>query len=185
MLLENGFVKINGASDLEDSSMAAGMCALFNYPIAVNMQLYFRADGMYQRCNNSVYTFSRDQTLCIVAGLYKRGLDTLVDIHRVDGKDWFSPANRGHTLRCKGLTASWFQDLWLKAEILFHAKFTPLAEPNQLICMMMIHPDKAYLRLWCKVNLTWAEAIEQYWCGWRNEPLLASLMCSKIRALTT
>ena len=185
MRLENGFVKIEGSSDLEDSSMAAGMCVLFDYPIEVDLRKYIKPNGMYQRCNNSKYLFSRDQTICLVAGLskVKLGLHSKSNLWRVDGKDWFSPANKGHIRRCDGLKASWFQDLWLKAEIMFHAKFTPLDEPNQLICMMLIAKIK-YLKLWVRHNKKWRESIRTYWEGWRNEPYLSHLMIEKIEQLT-
>lgn len=180
MKLENGFVKIMGASDLEDSSMAAGMCALFEYPIEFDILNHLWPDGMYRRCRNSRYLFSRDQALCLVAGLYKRGFSQYVGLERVDGKDLFNPAARGHIKRCQSKKAWWFQDFFLRLEILAHALVTPLGEPNQLICMMMVHPDRKYLKLWCYLNSEWRKSINLYWRNWRGEPELAELMIIRI-----
>jgi hypothetical protein len=167
MLLENGFVKIKGASDLEDSSMAAAMCVVFDYPIEVSLskylkQPYYEWYSMYQRCDNSKYLFSRDQTLCLVAGLYLKGMSDFVGLERVDGHDVFSPANKGHVKRCQGLKASWFQDLWFWADLAFSAYVKPLEELNQLFCMMMI-ADVKFMKWYCKANPRWREALRQYW----------------------
>ena len=189
MKIENGFVKIAGSSDLEDSSMAVGLCAIIQYPFSevVDIMKYIKPDGKYQRCDNSKYLFSRDQTLCLVAGLNACGYKSFASLDRVDGKDIFSPANKGHIKRCQGLKANWFQDLWLKAEILFHAKFTPLAEPNQLIAMMMVAGDE-YLKLWVKHNKQWHRSINKYWCSedgaWRGEPEFAAHMAKVIHERT-
>ena len=164
MKLENGFVKISGATDLEDSSMAAGMCALFNYPIEVDLNLYFKPDGMYQRCNNSVNTFSRDQTICLVSVLNKQ----FVSLDRVDGKDFFSPSDKGHIARCKGQQASWLQDTWFWAELYFSAKYKPLDELNQLFAKMMV-ADKRFIKWYCQANPQWRDSLRNYWCDWRDE----------------
>ena len=165
MIIENGFVKIKGSTDLEDSSMAAGMCVLFEYILdEIDLNLYIKKDGMYQRCNNSKYLFSRDQTICLVSVLSEQ----FVSLDRVDGKDFFSPSDKGHIQRCKGQQASWFQDAWFWAELAFSAKVKPLDELNQLFCKMMI-ADVKFIKWYCDNNSQWRDSLRNYWCDWRNE----------------
>lgn len=185
MKLENGFVKITGATDLEDSSMAVGMCALFDCLPAVDIFNYFNRDsfdmlGTYRRCLNSKYLFSRDQTICFVVALLKANMTDLVSLDRVDGKDIFSPSVRGHINRCMGLNAYFYQDWWLWLDVWFHATCASRSEPNQLLCMMMI-ADPKYLKWWVENNHDWEFSITDYWCGWRNEPELAEMMIAKIK----
>lgn len=180
MKLENGFVKITGASDLEDSPVAAGLCTIFDYPIEIDPLLYFNKNGMYQRCADSKYFFSRDQTIPLIALLRIKGLSHLVSLDHVDGKDVFSPSVKGHIKRCQGGKASWLQDTWLWLDVWFHAKVKPLEEPNQLIVMMWF-ADPKYLKWWCANNPHWEMSIEIYWISWRNEPELAALMIAAIK----
>jgi len=173
--------KINGASDWEDASMFNGLLALFDIR-DVDLMQFIDENKYVRHPYGTVYNFSRDQFLCLSAGLSKK-FPQCVREDWITGRDLLSPANKGHTLRCRGLKASWLQDLWLKAEILFHAKFTPLAEPNQLIAMMMIAGPE-YLKLWTSHNKEWQRSIRKYWSeedgAWRNEPELAEAMIKKI-----
>lgn len=189
MRLVDGFVKIEGSSDLEDSSMAAGLCALFKYPIQVNLALYLKQPyhewhSMYQRCDNSKYLFSRDQTIPLVAGLYTKGMTDFVGLERVDGKDIFSPSDRGHIRRCQGLKAYWYQDLYFWAELAFSAKVKPMEELNQLMAKLMV-ADKKFIKWYCKANPRWAESLRQYWWqgagAWRNEKDFCEHMILKIQ----
>jgi hypothetical protein len=176
--------KDTGASDLQDSSRLAGIMKLFKWPQYIRINLYVIYKGKYVRHPSEYkYTFSRDQSICLFAGLYTAGYFYLVDPDYKTEGDLVSPSVRGHFRRCAGLQATWFQDLWLKLDIIYHAIGTPFNEPNQLICMLMIHPDKSYLKMWCKMNKQWKESITEYWCGWRGEPELANLMISSIEGL--
>jgi hypothetical protein len=170
--IENGFVKIAGSSDLEDSSMAAGLCAFTNYfgNITVSLNNYFDSKGFYRRCENSQYLFSRDQTICFLAGLWAQKYPKWkIDLKFVNGKDIMPPSVQGHVRRCKGLKSTWFQDQWLWAELYFSAKFKPMDELNQLFAMMLI-ADPKFLKWYCKNNKVWRESLRSYWCNWRNEP---------------
>lgn len=180
MILENEFVKIDGASDLEDSSMAAGMCVVFEYPIAVNLMNYFDENLMYRRCLNSKYLFSRDQAVCLVAGLSKQGLTHLVDSNKINGKDILSPSVIGHIVRCKNLSSNWFQNLWFWGDLWFSAKIKPLEELNQLFCMLML-ADEKYIKWYVKANPLWEKAMRDYWYGWRNEPEFVEHVIKKIK----
>lgn len=183
----NGYICVSGASDSEDSSMFVGMLATFDSSINIDFTKYINAEGKYQRCLNPRYDFSRDQYIPFIAGLKSRGLSHLVSQDRVTGRDLISPSVKGHERRCAGLSANWFQDLWLKAEILYHAKVVPLNEPNQLISMLMIHPNKNLLKMWTTLNKQWKESILVYWSegagAWRGEPELAKSMINKILTL--
>ena len=181
MILENGFAKIKGASDLEDSSMAAGLCALLGF-LKVDLSYYFDELGYYRRCENSVYTFSRDQFICLSAGLYKQGMGDLVSTDRVTGKDIMPPSVMGHVARCNGRKASWLQDLWLRMEMYVHAKLSPLGESNQLFCMLLV-AGPGWVKDYCRMNPHWHTSVTDYWCGWRDEPELAKCIVRKIEEI--
>lgn len=187
MIFDNlGLPKENGADDLQDSARLAGLVTLFNYDIIQNKRvpigLYVKGGKYVRHPNESKYDFSRDQALCLMAGLYKDKVTWLVGRSFIDGKDLFTPSHMGHIARCQGKEASFIQNLWLKADILFHAKFTPTEESNQLIAMMMVAgPD--YVRLWKKHNYRWRESIINYWCGWRSEVEFARHMIETIEKI--
>jgi hypothetical protein len=190
MIFDGRIFKITGASDYEDSSMFNGLIALFEYDSRVDWALseFFSGallNGKYVRHPyGSKYNFSRDQYLPLAAGYWKKNHPGFVHESFIDGNDILSPANHGHTRRCQNGKANWFQNLWLKAEILFHAKFTPLDEPNQLIAMMCVAGPE-YLKLWTKNNPQWQRSIKKYWCEedghWRAEPEFAEHMILKIK----
>ena len=186
MKFDGRIYKIEGASDLEDSSMFCGLISLFEYK-KVDL-LYFIVFGTgwsnyVRHPYGPKYSFSRDQYLCLSAGLCKQHLYSYVNEEWISGKDLLSPANHGHTKRCQGLKANWFQNLWLKAEILFHAYVKPIDEPNQLIAMMIVAGDD-YLKLWTKHNKQWERSLRKYWYqedgAWRNEPEFCEHMISEI-----
>jgi hypothetical protein len=172
----------NGASDLQDSARLAGIMAVFNYyPNGkFDLSLYLKNGKYVRHPSEYKYTFSRHQTLCFVAGLFVQGWRDLVDLKYVDGKDLFMPSHRGHIEICKGDTANWFQNLWTWVDVLMAAHFKKMDEPNQILCRMMLNPDKTHLKYWLKNNDKWRESILEYWCGWRNEPELAEHMIKKL-----
>lgn len=187
MLYDNlGLPKENGASDKQDSARFAGILSLFWKEFDQRLtRLYVVADPfknqfIYVRHPSElVYDFSRDQYICLAAGLSISNPER-VNEKFITGRDILTPAVGGHTKRCRGEKANWLQNLWLKADILFHAYATPTDEPNQLICMAWIAGPE-YLRLWTSNNKKWEESIRSYWCGWRDEPGLAEAMIKKIR----
>lgn len=188
MIWDGKIFKISGASDYEDSSMFNGLIVLFRYDDRVSL-LHFidpSTEKIYVRHPyGSKYDFSRDQYICLAAGLSMRPSASLLVSERfISGKDLLSPAVHGHTKRCQWKKSNWFEDLWLKAEILIHAYFTPTDEPNQLIAMAMVAGEE-YLRLWTSHNKKWEYSIQRYWCkddgAWRNEPEFASHMIATIK----
>jgi len=196
-----GLPKDTGASDKQDSSRAAGIMSTFKHGELVPLEKYvvdlFGFPGT-QRVKNGVkiktyvrhpqeyvYNFSRDQSLCLMAGLYFHKQYDLVNRDYVNGADWFSPSNWGHVRRCSRTTTNWFftwvQDSWLWLDTWYAAKHNQLGEPNQLLSMLMV-ADQKYLRYWIHTNTQWQKAITDYWCGWRNENALAA---SIIKVLQT
>lgn len=188
MIYDGKIFKITGASDYEDSSMFNGLIALFSYDNRVDLNYFIKDQhtGPYVRHPyGGIYSFSRDQALCLWAGLKKLKMTTKVCITWVDGKDIFFPGNLGHYKRCwypTETSVSFLQDLWLKAEILFHAYCTPTAESNQIIAMMMIAGPE-YLKLWTSHNAKWEQSIMMYWDSWRNESDFGAHMVSVIKSL--
>jgi len=183
---ENGYVKIKGASDSEDSSMFAGIITLFELKeIDLEKYIDISAKGYhYIRCKESIYSFSRDQFIALSSGFWKQGKYDLVKLEWIDGWDIFSPSQMGHVLRCQGKKTTWIQDKWLWLDVYYGCFFNPTQESNQLIAMMKVHPSKAYLKFWCKWNKQWANSIRNYWSenegAWRGEPELAELMIKTI-----
>lgn len=149
--------------------------------------------------SNNPANVTRDQILPLVAGFYKRGwiaktaavlkateARVILGIARAQNTDadvigsrkpWYNgadlmlPSDVGHLRICAGLGATLLQRLWLRAEIIIHNRFTPLREPNQLMCKCKV-AGEAYVALF-KRNSNWQEAVRLYWSGWRSEPELA------------
>lgn len=177
-----GLPQIQNSSDLQDSAMLAGTLTVFGWPQKVDCSTYLVGPEYVRHPQEKRYSFSRDQALCLMAGLFVEGNPQLVDRKYVTGKDWFSPSNMGHVARCQGRKANWFQNAWLWLDVIWHCFMTPKEEPNQLLAMMLI-ADPKYLRFWMKHNTVWIDSINEYFCGWRNEPELAQWMIAKLLAL--
>ncbi len=179
-----GLPKPTGASDFQDSAALAGIMVTFNWPFEVRLFRYVTDNTLfspakYVRHPHEIkYDFSRDQAICLVAGLSKQ-VPELVDAEFITGKDFLSPSVRGHIERCKGGKATWFQDLWFWCDLWFSAKVKPMEELNQLFCMMMVANPK-FIRWYCQNNPRWERALIDYWCGWRNEPELTNHMITEI-----
>lgn len=184
-----GLPQENGATDLQDSARLAGIMTAFNWPRKIELREYFIFEGrrhIYVRHPlERKYDFSRDQFICLAAGFRAQDRQFYVNSSFVTGKDFLSPSVKGHEARCQGASANWFQDLWLYADILYHAKVTPLGEPNQLLCMMR-RADRKFIRFWVNQNKQWAESILNYWCqgpgAWRGETELAHHIISEVWA---
>lgn len=171
-----GLPKEKNADDWQDSSRLAGLMTLFDWPEKVDLLRYIIMENeqlkFVRHPVERKYDFSRDQYLCLIAGLSKTNSKWIIDSSFVDGKDILSPSNRGHVKRCKGHKASLFETLWLYLDIFYHAYLTPISEPNQLLAMMMVAGDK-YLKTWTKHNKYWRESVSKYWGSgygsWRGE----------------
>ncbi len=177
---ELGLPKEIGATDLQDSSRLAGIMATFGHEKAPFLGAYL-VDGKYVRHpKEKIYSMSRDQTVCLFSGMKAQGNERYVDAKYPTEGDLISPSVRDHFYRCAGINRNTsLGNLWLKLDIIWHSKFYPLNEPNQLLCVLA-HADVKYLRMWVYKNPKWKESIIEYWNGWRGEPELSELMISKI-----
>lgn len=176
---ELGLPRDNGSTDYEDSARLAGIVKVFDY-VRVDMTKYYQFNQYVRHPYATKYSMSRDQTIPLMAGLYLQGRTDLVHLDFVNGKDVFTPSHRGHIRRCQGKKAFWYQDLWLWFDVIWSCKFDPDHESNQLLCMLMIHPDKKYLKYWLKNHPDFRKNIRYYWSGWRGEGELAEYMINKL-----
>lgn len=179
---DKGLPKENGASDRLDSARLAGIMTVFEFRPRVECSKY-----VVHNWNTGSYTyvrhpdergeldFSRDQAMCLMAGLWRQWLNHLVSEKFIDGKDILTPSHMGHIRRCQGKDSSWIQDAWLWLDVLWACKVKPDAESNQLLSILMV-ADKKYLKFYLKNHPDWKKTIKDYWCQWRNEPDLADHM---------
>lgn len=179
-----GIPRENGATDLQDSARLAGLMEVFGWPKnKINLLQYIDMSGdkwKYVRHPlEAKYDMSRDQAVCLMAGLKAQKRERFVDLDCVVGKDIFPPSVRGHVRRCQGGKASWFQNQCLKLDILWAAYVKPDAEINQLLCMLMIAGDE-WIFWFTEHHKTWRENLREYWCGWRGEPDLCFWIISRI-----
>lgn len=176
---ELGLPKDTGASDYQDSARLAGIMATFGHPLTPDLSKYI-VSGRYRRHpTEEKYSMSRDQTVCLFSGLKAQGKPNLVDPTYSTEGDLVSPSVRNHFKRCANYATSKIGDLNLWADILWNAFITPTGESNQLICILW-NADPKFLKAWVKLNKKWKQSIEDYWCGWRGEKELATLIVSKI-----
>ncbi len=172
MFFDNaGLPRDQGATDFMDSARLAGLMAIIKHPQAPDCREYI-VDGYTTRHPSlSPTDFSRDQLLCLSAGLFAQGRRYL--IMPPSNGDIMDPAHIMHIRLCAWLPSNFLGRVWLRAQILFHAYCTPLAESNQLIAQMYV-AGPGYFKLWRKHNKQWANSIYFYWSGWRNEAELAN-----------
>lgn len=158
--------------------------------------------------SNNYKNFTRDQLIPLAAGLKiqgksgtarklyhaaidrgYRGQNTEADVDGSvkkfpNGADIFTPSHMNHLRMCADEGSSLIGRLWLKLDILFNAKFYPMSEPNQLICMMLIAGPE-YVKMWTKLNSKWKDAIREYWSGWRQEPELAEELIAHLNSINS
>lgn len=184
---ELGLPSDNGSTDLQDSARLAGIMVLFDWPQYIDLTHYVvvRNNGYYyvRHPNEYKYAMSRDNSVCLMAGLYKQGHEMLNMMAKIDGKDILSPSVKGHRRRCMAQQASWFQDLWLKLDIYWSAYIKPKAELNQLLCMLMVAGPE-WVRLFKKHHKSWEDNLLEYWAySFRQEPELAEHIIKKLREI--
>lgn len=172
MIWKDGVPKADGVDDWRDSAVIGGICHLFDLPLKPMMSLYLTEHGRIIRCpGDDPCDTSRDNSIPPIAAAYRSGLieEYRVTIERTlqtnlfQNGDLLSPAHRGflkYVLYGKSL--SMFEALWLNLDIFFMAKFQPLAEPNQLLCMLKVL-DRIYLKRYCYFNPYWRQGIRKYW----------------------
>jgi len=190
---DKGLPRDTGATDFMDSSRLAGMVRLFDDKSKIPIDLYVRTNmretKKYVRYPfvENPYDFSRDQTLCLVAGLYKAGFSFLVNKDYVTGKDIFMPSHMGHLNRCAKKPVNLLQKAWLWIDVLYSTFVKPVNEPNQILAMMYIaylQGEKSYLKFWLKHNTKWKQSIKDYWeLSFRDEKELSALIIAKLEQI--
>lgn len=196
MIFENGFCKIQGASDFADSSHLAGILAIFGHPQAIPCWKYIKASASggleyVRHPDERRFDFSRDQATLLMAGLLAQDFGYMVQLARINGKDVLPPSVRGLEAIAKTGKASWLSHWWLKREIQWHATLQPLEEPFQIISMCISY-DRAegtkYLKLWTDSNKLWKWSCRRYLSQldgeWRQEPELCEWIINKIENMT-
>lgn len=178
--------KPNGATDYLDSPVIAGLMILTEHPLSylINSSEYVKEGKYWRYPYNTELDFSRDQSLPLVAALWKQGYKYLVDKSFIVGKDIFSPSQNGHIARCKGEKPSWFQEQWLWLDILWYStdEVGIDVETNQLLCMFIVAGPK-WVKRYVRFNPDWRESIRDYWCKWRNEIELAEHIIKYVEGL--
>lgn len=165
---ELGLPQDNGSTDKQDSARLAGLMTVVEWPREVDLEYYCDVSSMnyVRHPQEYIYDFSRDQLVCLLAGIRKQKRNPFWLTLKANGKDFIPPSVNG----LRTLRPSFIQKLWAKADVLFHALIDPLEEPNQVICIADAY---GLLTLWTNLNKKWRESVRLYWCGWRNEPELA------------
>lgn len=184
MRWQDGYPCDTGSVDGQDSARLAGLMYLFGHKDCskFDITMYYTGwDYLRHPVEGNIYKFSRDQAVCLFSGLFSQGHFLHVEPnYKPTNGDWISPSVRGHFRRCSGDKARWYEDLWLLFDVIWSAKIEPMAESNQLISMLMVHPSKLYLWLWTKLNKKWDDSIIEYWSKWRQEHDLAQLIAFRI-----
>jgi hypothetical protein len=198
-----------------DSARLAGLLGLFDSNkvnkdllsmYVINRHEAVRApfddsSGLYP---NNPNNFTRDQLLCLVAGLHHKGcIEACQGLLRAaiargnraqntekdapgtaktfpDGPDWLTPSNMNHLRICAGEQPGLLGKLWLIAEVFISSKLAPAAEPNQLIAMCVV-AGASYVKLLKNSNPKLRDAVEAYWTGWRNEEEVSQLIIASLR----
>jgi hypothetical protein len=178
----NGYPKISGASDLEDSSHLAGILAITEHPQAVTLARYIfikdmsaqKKEPVYKRCLNSKYDFSRDQSWLLMVGMLKHQESDLINTKYITGKDFIPPSLHGVETIAKRGKPYFFQKWWAMMEVYIHAKYQPLEEPFQTIAACEAY---GLYKFWTSRNKLWKWSVYRYLSqldgAWRNEPELA------------
>lgn len=186
MRWQDGYPVDFGSTDGADSARLAGIMWVANHPQKPFLRDYVYHDNngpVYRRhpVEGNKYKISRDQIAPLFAGLYLSNFQDIVNPnYNPPNGDYISPSVRGHFKRCSGEPDTWLERMWLYLDVVYSAIIDPLAESNQLICMLMV-ADVRYLRMWCELNDEWEISITKYWNGWRGEPELAELMIKTIK----
>ena len=184
MRWQDGYPCDSGSTDGQDSARLAGLMRLFKHPDShkFNLTMYCSEIGYLRHpVEGNIYKFSRDQAVTLFAGLSEKCKMFVDPNYNPPNGDWISPSVRGHFKRCAYKPDTWLERQWLWLDVIWSSFINPMAEPNQLICMLMI-ADPKYLRAWVKWNKKWKLAINAYWCDWRDEKELAALMIKTIES---
>lgn len=206
--LIDGFPADNGATDGLDSARLAGVMAMLGRADAPNCAAYgankdvfpspFWQGVRHPTHGDDPRTFSRDQTICLAAGLKAQSkLTELRDLYLAAkaagnraqnymewdgtikklGADYIPPHVMGAmAVACNeqvGLTL--WQLFWLLGQMIFNSLIAKKEqpEPNQMFATCFL-AGRPFIKLYKIIHRQWRGSIVDYWCGWRNEPELAN-----------
>jgi len=158
--------------------------------------------------NNDPGSFTRDQALCLMAGLWsapeynenftnlffwshaKRlffGQNTLDQ--EGNKKPWYKSRDPMHPgqigFMIQAARIKWLYPIlpicWLFTilEILVNVYITPNRESNQLLCTLVV-TGKWALKLYTKLHPNWKMPIIEYWSGWRDQKEIGDLFINYI-----
>jgi hypothetical protein len=157
--------------------------------------------------SNNPNNVTRDQIVLLAAGFNKEGLilecndilnralnsgriikraqNTEADIVGstkpwYNGADILTPSVMNHLRISAKLPPRLLGKLWLLMDLTFHALFTPMREPNQILAMAMVAGPK-YLNYFKRINKKLDASIRDYWSGWRGEPELAEYLITYLK----
>ena len=211
----HGLPKDTGASDYADSARLAGILGAFGHPAMTAEKIaqyvigdqgvrYPYVDPTGNLSSNNPKNFTRDQEVCLAAGLNKlrrpdlamklyraaqnrwyRGQNTEADIPGStkkfpDGADLFLFDTMSHLKNCADQGPTVLGRINLIIDICYKAWVKPMTEPNQIMCMCLI-AGPMYVKLLRKLNKKLDAAIREYWSGWRGEPELAEFLIEKFK----
>jgi len=174
-----------------DSSRTTGIMALFGSRIdQIIIETHWTSKGFVRHPKQHGWDnpriFSRDQLVCLSAGLWKSKKDWIVK-HEFYRQYWkgvcpnvdliIDPCFYWHLILCGRI--KWLYPLapigylFLLIHILFMTKIRPDAEQNQTICMAAV-AGTFFLDLWCFLHPDWIGSLFDYWNGWRDQGEIAS-----------
>lgn len=188
---ELGFPADQNSVDMKDSARLNGMLALFEHPQAIDCANYI-VDGkptrhpMYAKPETKHEMLSRDQLICLAAGISKQHKEVysfyISANYKPENGDWLSPSHKDHLRRCADKPDTFLGRLWFWADILYACYVKPLNENNQLISMLVL-AGNPYLKFYLKHCKDWKKCIRLYWSGWRGESDFAEFLINKLEAM--
>lgn len=182
-----------------DSSRSTGIMALFGSRIDQEVIDYHCTDKGFVRHPkqapwNDTSNFSRDQLLCLIAGLYKAKKYKKIrrEFYRQYWKgicpngDLLGPEFYWHVI----LSGKIYFFYWLFPigylfqflHIIWATQIDPDKEQNQTICMTTV---SGLLWLWVFMHPYWKTSIRNYWSKWRDQDEIAKHIIKGINLLTS
>lgn len=181
MRWQDGYPCDSGSTDGQDSARLAGIMSVFSYPRTPWLPNYVNVHGKYgsweylrHPVEGNKYKFSRDQAVCLFAGLkFQSNSVFLFTQYKPENGDFISPSVRDHFRICAGYKPTFLGQLWLIFDIFYMTSFGMNHEQNQILCMLAVHPKKFFLDLYVWLHPDWTKPHYEYWSGWRGEKELA------------
>lgn len=161
--------------------------------------------------NNNPNNFTRDQLICLMAGLstsfinsifaetvvksYAKRLFLGQNTHDQEnnkkpwykGRDILHPGYIGFLIQAAQMRSFYFilpfTWLFILLELLFSVFITPWRESNQTIALLNVS-GKWFLKLYTKLHPDWKKPIIDYWSGWRDQKEIAEIIINYVLTRT-